>query len=349
MIKVGVVGCGFWGRLLVRSLAQQNERYHLRYFCDVDTGKLDELKTQYGYVNVTTDVEDILRDQAIDAVVIATPIGTHYEMTRRCLEAGKHVFVEQPLALDPEHCAHVSSLAEEKGLVLLVDHIDEYNTGLSYVKEMIRHEELGDVRYLYSQRLNLGEQSSGAGVLQELASHEAYVGMNVFGFKPIRVTARGLSLLNPGVDDVAFVAIDFEGGVTLHIHASWVDPNKTRRLTVVGSGRMVEYDDVSQDSKVTIYDSQAHVDRGKADSFDEFQLLVRRGDVIIPKIDYVEPLKTAVEDFATCIMEGCRPRADAEKATRVVQLLSLAEMSMAAGGTPLDFESQMEKALVCAE
>ncbi len=344
MIKTAIIGCGYWGRLIIRSFAQQSE-FHLRYFCDVDPHRLASLKTQYGYVNMTTDLDTILKDAAVDAVIIATPIHTHYKIAKACLSASKHVLVEQPLAMKKIQCDELIELASHNDLILMVDHIDEYNTALSDLNRLIQNGDVGNLRYLYAQRLNLGESSSASGVLMELASHEVYTSVNILGLTPRRVSAKGLNLLSPHVEDVAFTTIDFDNGVTFNIHASWLDPNKVRRLTVVGSDRMAVYDDVSSDAKITIYNRKANLEGDHTqqldqqdDSFERFRLSVRTGDVIIPKVDFVEPLRLLCKDFSECIHTGNTPRSDGLKAAKVVGLLEAARQSMKMSGTPVELK-----------
>ncbi|HCR15869.1 MAG TPA: hypothetical protein DIU35_00155 [Candidatus Latescibacteria bacterium] len=344
MIKTAIIGCGYWGRLLIRSIAQQPD-YHIRYFCDIDPNRLAQLKKNYGYVNMTTELHSILTDVAVDAVVIATPVHSHYEIAKACLEAGKHILIEQPMAVRRIHCDELIQLAARKNLAIMVDHIDEYNTSLNSLNRLIQSESLGDLRYMYAQRLNLGESSFGPGVLMELASHEIYFGLNILGLKPFRVSSKGLNLLSPQIEDVSFTTIDFDNGVTFNIHTSWLDPNKVRRLTVVGSDKMAIHDDVSTDAKLTIYNRQADLCSGnsdfagqESDSFEHFRLAVRTGDVLIPKIDTVEPLRLLCEDFATCIGSGAVPRSDGLKASKVVSLLEAARQSMRMDGTPVELK-----------
>ena len=336
MIKTAIIGCGHWGRLLIRSLSQ-NPDVHLRYFCDLDPHRLAQLKTQHGYVNATTNAADVFSDVAVDAVVIATPMTSHFELAKAAILAGKHVLVEQPMATTVAQCTELMRLAEEAGVVLCVDHIDEYNTALAEMVKLARTGQLGDLRYIYAQRLNQGESSSSAGVVNELAAHELYTATNLLEMTPVSISAKGLRLLSSNVEDVAFVTCDFSNGVTLHIHASWLDPNKVRRMTVVGSESMVEYNDIRPDARLTIYNTRTDLDETSSplDSFDQFQLRVRSGDVVIPRVRYDEPLQGLCKDFVHCVTEGAVPQSDALKARRVVTLLEAARQSIQADGTPV--------------
>lgn len=337
MIKTAVIGCGHWGRLVIRSLSQ-NDGFHLRYFCDIDVAKVDGLKNLYGYVNGTTDLDAVLRDVAVDAVVVATPTQTHHEIALRCLRAGKHVLIEQPMAISQVECDDLIQTAEQSSLTLAVNHIDQHNLALSKLSSMVETGGLGAIRYMYAQRLNLGESTSRSGALYELGSHEIYTCLNILGLTPTRVTAKGLHLMSKDVEDVAFATIDFEEGCTLNLHTSWLDPNKVRRLTIVGSDRMAVYDDVSQDARITVYNRSADLEKTVTDgndSFDQFQLSIRSGDVLIPRVEFVEPLKLACESFRGSVTDGHTPAVDGKKARRVVALLEASRKSMQMNGAPV--------------
>lgn len=342
MIKTAVVGCGYWGRLLIRNLSHHPD-YHLRYFCDVDDQQLARLKDRHGYVNSSSDLEPILRDNAVDAVVIATPLASHYDIARRCLLAGKHILVEQPFAESAEQCEELIEIAAKEDLLILVDHIDEYNTTLRQLKKLIARPAFGDIMYLYSQRLTLTTKPSRAGGLMDLASHDFYITTRLLGMEPIRIMAQGLFLLGGEREDVVFATMDFGSGVSSHIHASWVDPNKVRRLTVVGTGQMIVYDDISPDEKIKIYTGHANPndedtsDHQVDDSFGQhFNLQARTGDVIIPRTDIVEPMRLLVEDFAFCIKHDSNPQVDCRTAADLVRLLGAARESIEGAGIPIE-------------
>lgn len=341
MLKIAIIGCGYWGRHILRILARMPD-VHLRYFCDPDAANLAYLKPNYGYVNATHDLDLVLKDVAIDACVIATPVATHFDIAHKCLQAGKHVMVEQPIALSLSQANRLLDIATGRNLTLCVDHIDEYNEVYGHVREMIDRGDLGRLRYMYAQRLNLGESTSSAGVLTELGAHELYTAVNILGLRPRRIAAKGLKLMSPGAEDVAFATVDFENGSTFHIHTSWVDPNKVRKLTIVGEDKMVICDDTDPSAKLMIYHTSAsarHTPDGKhasQDSYGEFQLAIRSGDVVIPHLRPAEPLQVLCDDFVSSVHESRPPRSDGYRARRVVCLLELARQSMQADGAPIN-------------
>ncbi len=340
MIKVAVVGCGFWGALLGRTLTQIPD-YHLRYFCDLDSGRLDLLKARFGYVNITDDLDNVLRDVAVDALFIATPISTHEALAAKALDAGKHVFVEQPMARSSEACARLIEQARGAGRVLMVGHIDRYNAAVRRLCEYIESGELGRIHYLTSHRLNLGGFSRETGTLWELASHDLFITSYVLGAWPVRVSAKGISCIQPGIEDALFLNLDYPGGVSAHAEVSWLYPTKVRRVSVVGSEKMVIYDDVSQEAKITVFDRRVSLSEGPAeparvDNFGLFQLSLHAGDIYIPKLDLVEPLHEECRHFAECITKGGEPSTDGETGLKVVRVLEAAQRSLENNAVPVD-------------
>jgi predicted dehydrogenase len=337
--NVALVGLGYWGPNLARNLAILDDA-RLHTLCDAQPERLERLARQYPGTRVITDFESVLADDEIHAVVLATPVVSHYELAKRALQAGKHVMVEKPLAQTSAQCAELVELAERSGLILMVGHVFLYNAAVRRVKEYIDSGEVGDVHYIYSQRLNLGQVRHDVNALWNFAPHDLSILMYWLGNDPERVIARGYSYVQPAIEDVVFMTLDFPGGVGANVHISWLDPFKIRQMTVVGSKKMIVYDDVSADARITIYDKGVARTRrstegrppGAYETFGEFQLLLRAGDVLIPKVDFVEPLRVECQHFVDCIRSGERPLTDGTSGLRVVRVLEAAQASMAASG-----------------
>jgi predicted dehydrogenase len=337
-IHLAQIGLGYWGPNLMRNL-QSLPSVDVSVVVDNDAAKLSSLGADGGRLKTSTEVESALDDPAIDAVVIATPPRSHAEIARKALESGKHVLVEKPLAMTVDEGTQLVKLSRERGLVLMAGHTFLYNNAVRRLKSYIDSGELGDVYYLYSQRLNLGRVRRDVNALWNFAPHDVSILLNLVGQLPRNVSARGFAFLQPGIDDVVFMTLDFSNGVGAHVHISWLDPHKVRRMTVVGSRKMAVYDDVSPDAKIVIYDKG--VDKiPTADSprdfkgFAEFQLLPRHGDVTIPALDFPEPLKLECQHFVDCIREGKTPLTDGQSGLDVVSVLEAAQRSLDAGGRP---------------
>jgi len=336
MIGIGVAGAGYWGPNLIRNFAGTSG-CRLVGVADRDEERLARVKKGYPFVETTGDLEDLLRYEDIQGVALATPAGTHYELARQVLQSGKSVFVEKPLATTSAECEELIELAARKDLVLMVGHVFEYNAAVLQVDELIKSQELGEVYYIYSQRLNLGVVRQDVNAMWNLAPHDISIALLWLGEMPASVNARGYTYLQEGIEDVVYLNLEFASGVAVHIHVSWLDPGKVRRMTVVGSKKMVVYDDASADAKIQLFDKG--IDRknmegslGSFDSFGRFQLIKRAGDVLIPQVDFTEPLGLETAHFVECIAEGKRPITDGENGLRVVKVLEAASQSLAQGG-----------------
>jgi predicted dehydrogenase len=338
-VNVALVGLGYWGPNLARNLAIVNGGA-LHTLCDARVERLERLQRQYPGTRTTTDYESVLADDGVDAVVLATPVASHYDLAKRALEAGKHVLIEKPLARTAAGCRELVNRAARANRTLAVGHVFLFNAAVQRMKEYIRSGELGDVRYIYSQRLNLGQVRSDVNALWNFAPHDLSILMYWLDAVPERVIARGYSYVQPGIEDVVFMTLDFPNQVGANVHISWLDPFKIRRMTVVGSEKMIVYDDVSADARITIYDKgvartrrpETQESLGSYETFAEFQLLLRAGDVLIPKVDFAEPLLVECQHFIDCIRSGERPINDGEAGLRVVSVLEAAQNSLMAGG-----------------
>lgn len=338
MVGIAVVGAGYWGPNLIRNFSAVG---HLVAVVDRDGARLQKQRLLYPGVLYSADIEEVLASDAVDGVALATPADSHYALAKKVIEAGKSVFVEKPLAQTVAECEDLIDLAAERGVVLMVGHTFEFNAAVQYVEKCIEQNELGQIYYIYSQRLNLGVVRSDINALWNLAPHDISIALRWLKKMPVRVDARGYTYLQPGIEDVVYLNMEFADGIAVHVHVSWLDPGKVRRMTVVGSEKMVVYDDASTEAKIQLYDKG--IDRrgldgslGDFDSFGKFQLIQRAGDVLIPRIDFAEPLRNECQHFVECIVAGKKPLTDGENGLRVVKILEAASRSLAAGGASIE-------------
>jgi len=335
-VRIAQVGLGYWGPNLARNLAAV-EGGELTVLCDNDRSRLERMGRQIPGARQVTEFEAVLDDESVDAVVLATPVETHYPLARQTLEAGKHVLIEKPLARTSAECEDLIRLADARDLRLMVGHVFIYNAAVQRVKEYIDSGELGEIYYAYSQRLNLGQLRSDVNAMWNFAPHDLSILCHWLNAEPSRVMASGHSYIQPGIEDVVFLNLEFPGEVGAHVHISWLDPLKVRRMTVVGSEKMVVYDDVSADAKIMLYDKGvtkqlndgSGASLGSYRTFGEFQLLLRAGDVVIPKVEFTEPLKLECQHFVDCIRSGQTPRTDGRQGLQVVRALEAADRSLA--------------------
>ncbi len=332
-VRVGVVGFGYWGPNLVRALDRLDDAT-LVTACDVSEAALTKMRELYPHVRTTTSVDSLLADFDVDAVVVASSAPTHFGIARQVMEAGKHCFVEKPLTLKASEAAELVRLADEAGVVLFVGHLMEYHSAIEWIHDYIAAGEIGDVLYLYAQRLNLGRVRTEENAFWSLAPHDVSVVLHLLGEVPDRVSATGAAYINQGVQDTVFASLHFPSGKTANIHVSWLDPHKVRRFTIVGTRKMLVFDDMEATEKVWIYDKGvgAPVD---AMGFGE-DLTLRFGEITAPYIRMVEPLATEVGHFIDCCISGDTPRSDGRDGLRVVRVLEAVDESMAAGGAPVE-------------
>jgi len=343
MVNIGIVGIGYWGPNLVRNF-NSIEGCSIKGICDISRERLNSISTTYRGIPCTCDMKELLSDPSIQAMVISTPASSHFDHARQCLKSGKHVFVEKPLALTVEECEELIALADKNKLCLMVGHTFLYNDAVIKTKELIRNKALGDVLYVYCQRLNLGKIRNDLDVVWNLAPHDISILCYWFDGLPLRVRAKGYSYIQREIADVAFMTLDFPGGIGAHVHVSWLDPNKTRLITIVGTKKMLVYDDISLDRKITIYDkgpvlvSKAGGDQtpiGYA-TYDDFKIELRDGDITIPCMKVREPLNHECKEFIRCVRSGSRPLADGKNGLDVVRVCRAGTLSMNKGGSPED-------------
>jgi predicted dehydrogenase len=326
-VRTAVVGCGYWGKNLVRNFHRLSD---LRLCCDSSDGVRASIAAAYPDVQVTADFGAVLADPDIHAVILATPAPVHAPMAVRALEAGKHVFVEKPLALNSADARAMVDAAAEADRILMVGHLMEYHPAVKYIKDMIDGGELGDVYYLYSQRLNLGKVRSDENALWSLAPHDISVALYLLGEEPEQVEASGQAFLQDGVEDVTFVTLRFASGRVAHIHVSWLDPHKERRLTVVGTRRMVVFNDMEPQEKIKVYDKGVDRPRTEAAEYESYAelLQLREGDIVIPRLPLSEPLALECSEFLRAVETGIPPRSDGADGLRVVETLERAQEAL---------------------
>ena len=328
MVGVAVVGAGNWGRNLVRAFGSLPQ-VDLRYICDRSDSVRADMAARYPRAEVTDDPDAPLGDPAVGAVVVAVDAPGHFEMARRCIQAGKHAYVEKPLTLSAGQAEQLVALACRAGVKLMVGHLLEYHPAVAYMKEMIDAGRIGSPLYLYSQRVNLGIIRQAENAWWSLAPHDVSVACYLFGAGPVSVSASGQAYLQQGVEDVVFATLKFADGRMAHVHVSWLDPHKIRRTTLVGSEKMVVFDDMAAAEKIRVYDKGADV-RHVA-SYAE-AITLRTGDILIPRISSAEPLAIECRHFIECIEEDRTPRSDGEDGLRVVRVLEAGQESIARGG-----------------
>ena len=332
-VRVGVVGLGYWGPNLARNF-DRLAGAELAYCCDLDEANLAKARGLHPNAVVTDDLDALLGDDALDAIVVATSVPTHYALGKRALEAGKHAFIEKPIALRAADAQDLLTTAEARGVKLMVGHLLEYHPAVAKMKELVDAGALGRVFYVYANRLNLGKVRKDENALWSLGPHDISVINYLTGEEPQEVSARGECYLQDDVEDVVFGYIRYPSGMVGHLHVSWLDPHKSRKITVVGEKKMVVFDDMEADRKITVYDKGATTTRTQFDTYGEFVTL-HFGDIHIPKIGNDEPLRVECQHFVDCIRDDRQPRSDGRDALNVVRVLEAMERSLREGGRPV--------------
>jgi predicted dehydrogenase len=334
-ITVAQIGCGYWGPNVLRNFSAQPGCL-VKFVAEVNEERQNYVAANFPRSQVVNNIDEVLADPEVDAVIVATPASSHHSIARQVLESGKHVFVEKPLATNTRDADELTTLAETNKKILMVGHTFLYNAAVRYAKKLLADEELGQLYYIYSQRLNLGQVRSDVNAWWNLAPHDVSILMYLMdGALPASVSATGVSYIQPGIEDVVFATLKWANGVTGHIHVSWLDPGKIRKMTLVGSRKMVVYDDVSDD-KIMIFDKG--VDRvpkiGERMDYDQsgdFQLIHRTGDIWLPKISFQEPLRTEAAHFLECLREGRPPLTGPKHARDVVAVLEATQTALSSG------------------
>ncbi len=335
MIKVGLIGVGDWGKNLLRNFASLKD-CQVAFVCDPDEKNLKKATRLFPYLDFCQDYNKTLTQDQIQAVVIATPPATHFEIAQNAILAGKDIFVEKPLVLNSDEGEKLCELTEKKNQILMVGHIMLYHPATLKLKKYIEQGELGEVRYIYSTRVNLGKVRQEENALWSFAPHDISVILYLLGQTPLSVSCTGSCYLQSDIEDVVFLTMHFENKVMANVHVSWLDPHKDRKLTIVGSKKMAVFDDTKASEKVWIFDKgvDSNMDYN---TYGEY-LSLRTGDIVIPKIDSVEPLQSECQHFLDCVKDRKKPRSDGKEALAVLKVLVAAQKSLKMGGTPVEVE-----------
>jgi len=336
-IKVGVVGCGYWGPNLIRNFRALPD-CQLQLMCDLSQARLNHLRQLYPEVEGITDFAHTLNGAGLDAVVIATSVKHHYPMAKASLVAGKHTFIEKPMASSAEQCEELIDIARRQGLVLMIGHTFLYSPAVRKIKELVDWGDLGEIRYICARRLNLGLFQKDINVAWDLAPHDISIVLHIMEQMPLSVNCRGSAHVTPGIEDVTSMCLNFPDNRSALIHSSWLDPRKTREMTIVGSKKMIVYDDVAQIEKVKLYD--VRVERPPHyDTFGDFHYAYHYGDMHVPYIKQEEPLKSECQHFLDCINEGISPLTDGVRGLELVRILEASSESLRQSGAAVALRS----------
>lgn len=344
-VRVAVVGLGYWGPNLVRNLYDLLEA-EVALVCDEDDDKLARIAARYPGVARTMSFEQVLADESIEAVAIATPVGTHGPLAMSALGAGKHVFVEKPLAASSAEAERLIEVAEARGLTLMPGHTFLYSPPVNLVRDLIQSGELGEIFFISTSRVNLGLHQSDVSVVWDLGPHDFSILRYWLDEMPVRVSAVSRGCVLPDTPDIAFIHLEFASGTIAHVELSWLAPTKLRRTTIAGSEKMVVYDDTSPEP-VRVFDSG--VSLPDPETFGEYRLTYRVGDIVSPRVDAVEPLHLELADFCSAVRVGSVPRASAALGMDVVRVIEAVDRSLANGGNPVGVGSGEADRLTLAE
>ena len=340
MIKVAVIGAGHWGPNLIGNF-HNHKSSEVSWVIDRDEKRLESVRTRFPEVKTSTDMQDAFDDSEVDAVVIATPTTTHFDLAAGALRAGKHVLVEKPLADSLEKSIELDAIAREVDRVLMVGHIFVYNAAAQLAKQYITNNELGRIYYLSMVRTNLGPIRVDVNAAFDLAAHDISLASYWLDSEPLSVTATGGSWINKGIEDAVFATLRYPEDVLVNLHASWLNPRKTRDITVVGERRMLTFDDVNPSEPLRIFDKQVEDERDHVpfvDSFSSFRMIVREGDIIVPRVQMGQPLQTECNHFLDCIAEGTKPLSGGAEGISVVRTLEAVSRSMREKGREIELD-----------
>ncbi|MBI4833746.1 MAG: Gfo/Idh/MocA family oxidoreductase [Planctomycetes bacterium] len=335
MMKIALIGYGYWGPNLLRVL-MENRLADEVYCCEMDSKRLEKARNRYPPVKATSKLDDILKNDSINAAIVATPIGTHFNIASKLLESGKSVFVEKPMAASVKEAENLIKLSKKHNKTLMVGHTFEYSPPVLKIKEIISKGELGNIFFISSKRVNLGLHQKDASVIWDLAPHDFSIIFSILGESPNRIQAVGRDCVKSKYPDVAFISLRFPSGVIAHMELSWLAPSKLRNTTIVGSKKMLVYDDTQPVEKIKIFDHG--VNFKDPETFGEYQLSYRTGDIVSPKVETFEPLGAEISHFIDCVKTGKKPKTDGESGLRVVKALETAEKSLQLNGIPQDIK-----------
>lgn len=340
MHNIAIIGCGYWGPNLIRNFRSLND-VQVKYICDCNAERLSHLARLYPEVKATGDFADIISDSDIDMVAIATPVHTHALLAMRSLRAGKHVFVEKPLASSVAECATLIETAESRSLVLMVGHTFIYTPTVRKIREIVDSGDIGEVMYISCRRLNLGLFQKDINVAWDLAPHDISIILYVMKGRPVSVNCQGKAHITPGIEDITSMTLAFHNGGLATIQSSWIDPRKVREITIVGQKKMIVYDDTEPLEKLKVYDKSVETPP-HYDTFGEFQYSYHYGDVLSPFVKMSEPLKVECQHFLDCVTSGLRPDSCGRDGLLVVEILEAATKSLKNGGGMVELSPRSE-------
>lgn len=326
MITLGVIGCGHWGPNHIRNF-NFLQNASIKTCADLDEDRLKQMKSLYPDIITTTDYMDILNDEEINAVVVATPTATHYKIVKDVFEQGKDVLCEKPMTIDVEESKELVELSGNLNLILMVGNVFLFNAGIQKLRELISEKQLGEIYYVHCTRTNLGPIRDDVNSVYDLASHDVYISNYLLDSKPSKVVAKGEDFLREGVEDLAFISMSYPEKTLVNIHVSWLDPVKVRRITVVGDLKMAIWDDLDNVEPVKVFD-KGIIKEPYYDDYGEFQLLTRDGGIYSPRIKLVEPLKNEAMHFIDCVENRKKPICDGENGLDVVKILNMIQESL---------------------
>jgi predicted dehydrogenase len=345
-INLGVIGCGYWGPNLIRNFRSLPD-CNLKMIFDLDTKRLKHFKTLYPEIEGHTDYKHSLNGAGLDAIVIATPVRFHYKMAKESLEAGKHTFIEKPMALSVRECKELVQIAESRGAILMIGHTFLYSPHVRRIKQIVLHGDIGEIQYIASRRLNLGLYQKDINVAWDLAPHDLSIILYIMDDLPISINCQGTANITSGIEDVSNMSLTFPKNRFATIQNSWLDPKKVREMTIVGTRRMIVYDDVEPLEKIKIYDTRV-VTPPHYDTFAEFQYAYHYGDMYVPHVQQEEPLKTECQHFLDCIAHGTAPLTNGKMGMEVVRILEASTASMKRNGVAVPLFDEKPDASITA-
>jgi predicted dehydrogenase len=331
--QVAVIGCGYWGPNLVRTFSEMPTA-SVAAVADLDRVRLDEIRLRHPHIETLVEDYTAVLGRDLDAAIVCTPPETHHKIVRACLEHGLDVLVEKPLATSTAQAQDLVDVAEARGRILMVGHIGAYNPAVSALRDMVRHGALGQLAYIDAVRVGLGLFHSVLNVLWDLAPHDVAIFLHLLDESPTSVSTRGIACIEPSIEDVAYMTLTFPSGVLAHARMSWLDPCKTRRITVVGREKMVVYDDLESHEKLRIHDKSVEAVR-RTDTFGEFQFAYHYGSVVSPYVRFDEPLRIECQHFVDCLTGRATPLTDGRNGVEVVRVIEAAQQSLRQGGIPV--------------
>lgn len=346
-INVGLVGCGYWGPNLVRNFKSLSG-CAVKVMCDLSEKRLAHMKSLYPEVQGEMDFNNMLKDPSLDAIIIATPVRYHFNMAKQALLAGKHTFIEKPMAASSEECEELNAIAAQNGLTLMVGHTFLYSSPVRKIKEIVKSGDIGDIHYISARRLNLGLFQNDINVAWDLAPHDISIILYILDEMPLSVNCRGNAHIRPGIEDVTSMSLTFKNEKFATIQNSWLDPRKVREMTIVGRKRMIVYDDMEPLEKIKIYDARVETPP-HYDTFAEFHYSYHYGDRYIPQIKQEEPLKTECQHFLDCIRTGATPISDGKQGLELVRILEGSSLSLKNGGSAVDLGASRKSRAATAE